>query len=244
MVIRNSDFIVYISDWLRNQYLTEGIQGIRQKPYRIVHHAPDSFFLNGTPGYDVKNQDFRQSNHINLCCATRFSLWDKSRGLFLLYDALQLLKQNNPEVELHTCIAGDGKFAAHFQKIKENLPINDLVTFTGRLEKDDLRELYIKSDLFVYPSFQDGCPTVVLEAQACGVPVIVTRSSGGAELVKSQETGMICNPDAHDLARAILELAMNSAKFKVLFIQSRKHILSNLSWEVCGAEFNNIIESM
>ena len=79
--------------------------------------------------------------------------------------------------------------------------------FTGYLEGEDLAALYASCDLFVFPSRTDTFGNVVLEAQASGLPVIVTNEGGPQENVLKGQTGMVVgavNPE--ELCRAMESL--------------------------------------
>ncbi|HUK04981.1 MAG TPA: glycosyltransferase family 4 protein [Burkholderiales bacterium] len=85
----------------------------------------------------------------------------------------------------------------------------------GRLRllggRDDVRPLYAAADCFVLPTRYDPFPNTALEALAMGVPAIVGRRSGAAELVREGESGWLCEPgDVAGLARLLREAARAS----------------------------------
>jgi glycosyltransferase involved in cell wall biosynthesis len=69
-------------------------------------------------------------------------------------------------------------------------------TFTGYLEGEDLATVFASCDLFVFPSSTDTFGNVVLEAQASGIPVVVTDSGGPQENVIPGKTGLVA--EAHN----------------------------------------------
>lgn len=240
--ILKADYIVYITQWLRDKFIEEsGIRGITDKPYSIIHHAPNPFFLEQLTSDSDKSTDSGSSNKIKICYAGRFDLRDKTRGILLLLDALLLETQKCPDISLHLYVAGDGKYLPYLKETTTKLNLDDKVTFTGKLSQSSLRNLYQSSDIFVYPSFQDGCPTVVMEAQACGIPAIVTNTCGAVELVENGTTGIICGPAAEELASALAELILDPTKRKTMGLQAREHIKHNLSWEVSAQKFNEVL---
>jgi len=74
---------------------------------------------------------------------------------------------------------------------KENFKHNDHIIFTGKKEREILPNFYSASDLFVFPSKTDTFGMVVVEAQACGLPVLVSNEGGPQEVIKDGETGFI-----------------------------------------------------
>jgi len=84
------------------------------------------------------------------------------------------------------------------------------VTFTGFLEGDDLAEAYASADIFVFPSTTDTFGNVVLEAQASGLPVIVSDEGGPKENLIHGKTGFIVPArDTNALLEAVLKLMDN-----------------------------------
>ena len=81
-------------------------------------------------------------------------------------------------------------------------------TFTGYLEGEDLAEVYASSDLFVFPRTTDTFGNVILEAQASGLPVIVTDMGGPGENMVAEQTGLLVpGNDAERFVQAIVSLS-------------------------------------
>ena len=121
--------------------------------------------------------------------------------------ALQRL--NGPEVRL--VIVGDGPYREEMERDLDGLP----ALFTGVLHGESLAEAYASADLFVFPSTTDTFGNVVLEAQASGLPVIVSDKGGPMENIHPGRTGLVVRGrDADDLARAMLELCADPARAK------------------------------
>jgi glycosyltransferase involved in cell wall biosynthesis len=89
--------------------------------------------------------------------------------------------------------------------------------FTGVLEGEDLAAAYASSDIFVFPSATDTFGNVVLEAQASGLPVIVTDRGGPRENMIPDRTGLVVaagDPDA--LVRAVIHLADSPERLSLM----------------------------
>jgi glycosyltransferase involved in cell wall biosynthesis len=124
----------------------------------------------------------------------------KEKNLHLLAQAYRQLSQTTPDVML--TVVGDGPYLDEMQAEIADLPC----IFTGRLEGDDLAAAYASSDVFVFPSTTDTFGNVVLEAQASGIPVIVTGQGGPVENIIAEKTGLVV---AADCTQSILD-AMQS----------------------------------
>lgn len=87
---------------------------------------------------------------------------------------------------------GDGPLRAHLKKRVGQLGIASCFRFPGC--RDDLPRLLPDLDLFVHPTHAEGLGVAILEASACGLPVVATRAGGIPEIVKDRETGLLVPP--------------------------------------------------
>ncbi len=242
LILLKSDHVIFISDWLRIEYLQRmGSSVLAKKPCSVIHHAPAPDFLDAV-GVDSRDSSTQHSRRCAVVSyAGNFALWDKSRGVLLLFEALARLAERLPETQLDCRIAGDGRHQHALVAAAARLGLADRVSFVGRIEGGALREFYRSSDIFVYPSFQDGCPTVVMEAQASGVPVIVTRSCGAAEVVEHGYSGIICEPTPDAVAESMETLLRDRELCAAMGVQARMHTMRHLSWAVCAGKMNEVI---
>jgi glycosyltransferase involved in cell wall biosynthesis len=89
--------------------------------------------------------------------------------------------------------------------------LGDRVFFAGF--RTDVQDLLTAADMLVVASTSEGCPVVILEAMACGCPVICTRVGGSPEIVYEGVTGHVVEPRQPErLARMILALADDAAR--------------------------------
>jgi UDP-glucose:(heptosyl)LPS alpha-1,3-glucosyltransferase len=121
------------------------------------------------------------------------------KGLEPLLYALHRLGERAPAL----VIVGTSETAG-FERLARRLGLTDRVRFAGYCP--DMRDAYFAADLLVHPTFYDPCSNVVLEALACGLPVITTRNNGASELLRPTGDGGVCAEglvmdDPHDHAR-------------------------------------------
>ncbi|MGI9491693.1 MAG: glycosyltransferase, partial [Geminicoccaceae bacterium] len=107
------------------------------------------------------------------------------KGHDLVIKALSLL----PDTEL--LIAGDGPERHHLERLAVSLGLDDRVRFLGVVRHQALADLYCSADLLVLASSREGWPNVLLEALACGTPVVATRNWGTPEIVSAPEAGCL-----------------------------------------------------
>jgi glycosyltransferase involved in cell wall biosynthesis/predicted metal-dependent phosphoesterase TrpH len=125
------------------------------------------------------------------------------------------------EPGFHLVIVGNGPYLTEMQNALEGLP----VTFAGFLEGEDLAQAYASSDIFIFPSTTDTFGNVVLEAQASGLPVIVTDQGGPKENMVHEETGFVVpagRPDA--FIEALQTLIQNPSLCYEMKNNARKYV--------------------
>ncbi len=129
----------------------------------------------------------------------------REKGLDLLSPLVSLLYRHH--IPHRFIVVGDGPMIGD---LKEQCP--DAV-FTGKLRHQDVAVAMASADALVFPSQTDTAGNVVLEAQACGLPVIVSDAGGPRENMRHGETGYVCRSgDPADFCRRIGELLQDPAR--------------------------------
>ena len=143
----------------------------------------------------------------------------KEKNLPLLVDVFKDLSAVMPN--LHLVVVGEGPYFREMKKALEGRP----ATFTGFLQGRDLAEAYAAAEMFVFPSTTDTFGNVILEAQASGLPVIVTDSGGPRENMIDGETGlMVRGDDPAAFRRAVAELAGDPLRLKKMGQAARRYV--------------------
>lgn len=129
---------------------------------------------------------------------------DPRKNIPLLLRAFAQARADHPDVRL--VLAGDEPGPALLAEV-EQLGIGEAVEFAGKVSAERLVELYQHADLFAISSTQEGLGIVMLEAMACGAPVVATDCGGPEGIVVDGQTGrLVANNDAAALGTAIGEL--------------------------------------
>ena len=87
---------------------------------------------------------------------------------------------------IHYVICGHGKLEADLKKLVHKLGVSGMVTFTGY--REDMLDVYQMADVFLFPSYQEGLPMALLEAMACGLPVICSDIRGCRDLMGNMQS--------------------------------------------------------
>ena len=102
-------------------------------------------------------------------------------------------------------VVGDGTDRARLEEKARALGVADRVVFAGNVPEAEKADHYRLADVYVMPSQGEGFGFVLLEAMACGIPVIASKLDGGREAVRDGQLGLLVDPaDRTQLKRAIL----------------------------------------
>jgi glycosyltransferase involved in cell wall biosynthesis len=159
------------------------------------------------------------------------------KGLDILLKALIIVKKDIPDVKL--IVGGSGELMGEYQRMANSLGLNGAVEFHGFIPDDRLVEYYSNSNVFVLPSIsstQEGFGIVLLEALACGTPVISTAIVGVAADVQANHAGIIIPPnDSGALADGILTLLRDAALAQKMGDAGRRLVEAKYTWEKVAA---------
>ena len=134
-------------------------------------------------------------------------------------------------------IAGDGPMEAELRKRTHELGISRRVQFAGFVPQSALQDLFSRSHIFLHPSETaagdvEGVPNAMLEAMACGLPVVATRHGGIPEAVEHGRSGLLCaERDADGVTAALLRLANDTLLYRTLAQQASASVHEQFSKE-------------
>lgn len=161
-------------------------------------------------------QRFKASDGFKILYVGRIS---KEKDLHLLAQAFIRLVQIRKDVEL--ILVGDGPYTEELKNSLAGTP----TLFTGFREGEELSKIFASCDIFAFPSATDTFGNVVLEAQACGLPIIVTDSGGPRENVLQDKTGLIVPAgNWQALFEAIQYLLSDTARLKDMGKAARRYM--------------------
>ncbi len=129
------------------------------------------------------------------------------KNVALLIKAVKILSQYWPEIKI--CLVGDGVEKARLHELVTQLGISNNIILKGLLDqREEVFAELKKAKIFVLPSLLEGFGIVVIEANACGLPVIVIKNKWNAaqELIEVNKTGLISENTAESLAERIKQL--------------------------------------
>ena len=142
--------------------------------------------------------------------------------------AFRVIQDRYPEARL--IVAGDGDQRAELHGLVDQLGL-DNVDFVGQVDPPRMAELYAEVDVYLNSSSIDNMPNSIVEAFACGLPVVTTDAGGIPYMVDDEETGLMVPVDDHDaLARAALRVVDEPELARRLSRAGREKCESEYTW--------------
>jgi glycosyltransferase involved in cell wall biosynthesis len=219
------DTVFVNSDEYRQSWIKRGLDPEKLK---IFPRGLDHQLFNPAqrdPGFWEK-YGASKNGQVRLLYVGRIS---KEKDLDVLAEAYLRLRDEGLSIQLF--IVGHGPYS---EALGETLP--DAV-FTGYLTGKELATAYASADIFVFPSTTDTFGNVIIEAQASGVPVIVSDSGGPKELVEDNENGLITKShDVEDFVRAIRTLIANPELRERMGNRARQSVIDR-TWPTAFRKF-------
>jgi glycosyltransferase involved in cell wall biosynthesis len=155
----------------------------------------------------------------------------KDKNLDFLLDLVS--KLNEKYSNLRLIMAGDGPY---LDEVKRRTAGMKNILILNEVEHDRMPEIYAKADLFLFPSTTDTFGMVVLEAQACGVPAIVSDEGGPKEIISDRETGLVAYANNMEdwlyKVSHMIDLAMTKpAEYRRFSEAARTRVMSVFNWD-------------
>jgi glycosyltransferase involved in cell wall biosynthesis len=162
-------------------------------------------------------------------------------GLDTAIHALALARKQIPGIQLK--IAGSGPQDVELKRLVEQLGLTDSVTFLGRLERHEVVALYHSAHAMLNPSRVDNMPNSVLEALACGLPVVSTNVGGIPFIVEDGETALLVPPDdPGQMAKALVRLCTDTA-LRTRLRESGCRVVRQYAWREVGPRWLSLYET-
>ncbi len=228
--LRSADAIITVSDELRERAMELGAPGERT---RTISNGIDQDVFRHQPRAEARRKlGVDQDSRIIL-----FVGWlSPTKGLAELLEAFGTLAQQDAGLQL-VC-AGEGAFRTNILEFAARRGLEQRIRLPGGCSSEAVSQWMNAADVFCLPSYSEGCPNVVLEAAACGCPVVATAVGGTPDLV-SPDTGILVPPrNSGKLTTAL------SASLAKQWDRPRIATLRSRSWKNVAADIFDICRNL
>jgi glycosyltransferase involved in cell wall biosynthesis len=223
--LRDADAFVAMSRKIREEMVEAGVEDER---VALIHHAVDTArFRPSEPG---EREALRRSLGLPggvLAVFTGRLL--RGKGLETLLAAFGAVASARPDVHLVLVGSGEGQALSVEEDLRADVGVRgleDRVIFAGR---QDAVESYLRaSDVFVFPSIFEALGISLVEAAACGLPAVASRTGGIVDVVEDGQSGFLVTPgQARELASALASLVRDTARREAMGDRAREVALAH-----------------
>lgn len=226
--------------WKKSDARVANSEGLRKLAYDFYDKEKFEVIPNGVDSDMFKPDDMRVTGRVfKILFVSRLI---ERKGLQFVIPQLPSLRD---ELEargkgLRLTIVGDGPYRDTLEKIAKDNGVYDVIDFVGQKDKDQIVPYYQDADVFILPSKKEGMPNVVLEAMACGLPIVMTPCQGSKELVA--DNGYVC--DAAEFGDKLHELAFDDAKRRVMGLASGSRVRSEFTWDATTEKYMKVMKEI
>jgi glycosyltransferase involved in cell wall biosynthesis len=162
------------------------------------------------------------------------------KGAQYLLGAMKIIHQKLPEAKL--VLVGDGEEREHLETLTDNLGIRECVEFAGRVPHERVQDYMNQAEVFVLPSLSEGFPVTILEAMACGLPVVATRVGGIPDIIDDDANGyLIDTKNPEQIAEALLKLLQDKQLRKDISENNREGV-RRYRWDAVAATLEGVYQ--
>jgi len=188
-------------------------------------------------GPDMRASRRLEGKHVVLCVTRLVPI----KNLPLLLDAIADVRKDDDRVVL--VLVGEGPQQPALEAQARALGIADAVMFAGYAAQEATPSWYRTADVFALPSDFDNSPNVVLEAMACGLPVVATDVGGLRDYVDPPRNGLLVPKGSRaELAAALRSMLADRAGAEAIGRQNRDDSVAKFSWPVSAARMLAVYE--
>lgn len=224
LIWKNADALIANSQGLKDMAL----DFYDRKPFDIIPNGVDTdvFF----PVEREAGEEFR------ILFVSRLI---ERKGLQFIIPQLKEI-QSSTDQKIKLIVVGDGPYRETLEQIAKGNQVYDMIEFVGQKDKSEIVPYYQNADLFILPSAKEGMPNVVLEAMACGLPIIMTPCEGSAELVSNN--GYIVSED--DFKEKIEYLLKNKFECEKFGKNSKSIVEQKFKWNKIVQEYLKALDEV
>ncbi len=223
-----SDIIILYSDKL---ICTDDYAKYRNKIVFAHEHFKDIDTFNVRVPLDARE--------ISVGYIGRFS---EEKGILNYLNGLSILSKEHPNYKF--LIGGDGVLNNVVRDFIQQNGLNNRVEFAGWISHETLPDYLNKIRLIVIPSYTEGLPNVMLEAMACGTPVLATPVGMIPEVITDGESGFIMEDNSPKCIARNVTRALNSPNLEEIAKNGRQFVVENFTFKITVMKWRKIFEEL
>ncbi len=236
-LLKDASRVIAVTGIEAEQYKS---MGVNEDKIEIIPHGIDLSVFNNLPerGELRRKYDLNDNQRIILYLGRIH----KIKGLDLLARTFADLSKPLDDIKL-VIVGPDYGYLPYLKKLVADLEISNRVLFTGPLYGQEKLEAYVDADVYVLPSFYEIFSITVLEACACGTPVIVTDRCGLANVINGQ-AGLVVPYDKQQLQHALLHMLENDKLRRDFGEKGKLLVREKFNWEEIAKQVERVYKDI
>jgi len=235
--LRRADIIISVSESVKKDLLD--LYEISANKIVVIHEGTDEYFKKLYNKEDINR--IKKKYKISGDYLLSVSAINPRKNIIRILHAYKILLDKKIDIKLVLV----GKKAWLYQNIEKELVklhLSNKVIFTGHISKEELRILYNGASVFLYPSLYEGFGLPLLEAMACGTPVITSNISSMPEVVGP--AGVLVNPlKCEEIAEGIIKLITDKGlRYKKICLGFER--VKKFSWKETAKKTLSVYEKL
>ena len=227
--------------WKNADALVANSEGLKKLAEEFCDRYPIRIFPNGVDTEVFRPDSSRQPEDgtVKLLFVSRLI---ERKGLQYVIPHLSKLEQESKK-KIALTIVGDGPYRETLERLTEETNAKEMVVFAGQKDKAELLPYYQSADIFIFPSRKEGMPNTVLEAMACGLPVVMSPCQGSTELIDGN--GIIADSDLTRFCESVLKMiTADQGQLRIMSEQSRQRAMDIFSWKSVADNYTALFEQI
>jgi L-malate glycosyltransferase len=222
--------------WKYAQYVISNSEGLKRLALKTKPDQTIGVIYNGVDtDFFCPNEEKRNLKTFTILCASRLT---KRKGFIYAIEAFSKISQKYKHIRM-IIAGGDGNATEELKKYVEQLGLTKKITFFGEYDHGSLLKLQQSSNIFLFPSMNEGMSNSMLEAMASGLPVIMTPTGGAQELIEEGKNGFLVRfREAQDITEK-LEILIQDKELCVKMGRESRRRAQVLSWSSVALEYKN-----
>jgi glycosyltransferase involved in cell wall biosynthesis len=166
----------------------------------------------------------------------------EEKGILNFVKSIPLLLKQKPF--LNILIIGDGDLKNNVKNYLSNNSLENNVKLVGWSSNEDLPKYLNLLKLLVIPSYTEGLPNVMLEAMACGTPVLATKVGAIPDIIKDEETGFLIENNSPECIAENIIRALEFPNLENIVTKSQKLVENNFTYEKAVERYSTIFNKI
>jgi glycosyltransferase involved in cell wall biosynthesis len=166
----------------------------------------------------------------------------EEKGISVFIDAIPKAMKNIKDIEF--LIVGDGNFNNEIKNFILTNNLSNRVKFIGWISHESIPDYLNELKLLIIPSYTEGLPNILLEAMACGTPVLATPVGSIPDIIRDGETGFILSENNPDTIAENIKNILNNPNLNRIVDTAKNFVEKNYTFRICVKKYEKVIQEV